>query len=224
MKVTLIHGENSEASLDYLKGTIDSFKKNGLQINKISDSTLSLSESLSAGNLFSQPNLYLLENPAKISPQEIKWLSEKTKTFPGTLIIYYDSQQPVTTLKALSGISEVKEFKLPRIIFSFLESFVPGKARESLLFLHELVKRQPPEFVFAVLAKHLRDLYWAKVAAETLEYPDWRLSRLRKQASTFSEEKIKKIINALAKIDVSAKTSKQELTSSLDLLIASQLQ
>jgi DNA polymerase III delta subunit len=127
-------------------------------------------------------------------------------------------------LKKFSPLAKVEEFRLPKSVFAFLESFVPGGSGRCLKLLHGQLEKEAPEFIFALLGKHVRDLYWVKVAPESLEYPTWRVSKLAKQAKAFSEEKLQKTLNSLAKIDFSAKTSSQDLSSLLDLLIVTQLQ
>ena len=225
MKISVIHGENSSASATFLKSALEALKGKGIEISRISsESKLNLIETLTSDNLFFKKSVFVLENPTKIAEKEIKWLVKNADRLRGELYIYHDSVISASIVRKLSEVSDVREFKLPKTIFSFLDTFAPGQARRCLLYLHELLKKEPPEFILALLGRHLRDLYWVKVAPESLEYPDWKTSKLKSQAALFKEEKLKKLINLLAKIDVSTKTSSQKLGSSLDLLIASQLQ
>lgn len=225
MKITTIHGDNSSESLNYLQSLVISFKKRGFEINKVSEDTyFSLPETLSSLSLFGKNYVYILQNPKKISSKDIEWIKKRGDKLTSELIIYQNSQMPATLLKSISQISQVREFKLPKTIFAFLDSFSPGKASRCLVLLHTLLKRQAPEFIFAVLARHIRDLYWVKVAPKDLDYPEWRVTKLRMQSDKFSESELKKIISSLARIDLAAKTSRQSVASSLDLLIASRLQ
>ena len=225
MKISIIHGDNSIASANFLKGILDSFKSKGIEISRISaESSLNFIETVTSGNLFSNKSVFVLESPNKISAKDIGWFLKKADDLPGQLYIYNDSVLSSTFLNKLSKVAEVREFKLPKVIFSFLDAFAPGQARASLLYLHELLKKQPPEFIFALLGRHIKDLYWIKIAPDSLEYPDWKTSKLKRQANLFGEEKLKRLINSLARIDISTKTSSQELGASLDLLIATQLQ
>src|SRR3990170_2603019 len=80
------------------------------------------------------------------------------------------------------------------------------------------------EFIFALLARHLRDLYLAKVAPQKLWYQPWRVQKLKRQASLFKEDQLKEIIFSLAEADIVAKTSQVSLGDSLDLLIATKLE
>jgi len=225
MKITIIHGENSSASFDFLVSTLNSFKIKGITVNRISkESPFNITETLSAGDLFNKESLFLIEDPSKISVKDIQWIIQNADGLPGNLLIYNDAEFPDAFINKLSAVSQVKEFRLPKSLFVFLDSFLPGRTGHCLQLFHGLLKKEPPEFIFAVFCKHVRDLYWVKVAAEDLAYPAWRISKLKQQSSSFSEEKLKKALNSLARIDFSAKTSSQDISSSLDLLIVSLLQ
>ena len=225
MKITIIHGENSSASLNFLKSILDGFKKKGVVISRISkELPINITEALTQGELFNEESLFLLEEPDKLSANEVLWISRNAKSLKGVFLIYHDSELPALFLNKLSDVSEVRLFKLPQSLFTFLDSFQPRGAGRCIKLYHELLQKEAPEFLFAVFCKHVRDLYWARVNPESLTYPAWRVSKLRRQASAFSEEKLKKTLNSLARIDYSSKTSSHDLGSSLDLLIAGQLQ
>jgi len=225
MKILVVHGEDTVASRQFVESTISTSSNKGLASVKISeDSSFVLSELLSSGNLFTQESLFILQNASTIPPKEIRWLSNNYKRLPGELLIYSGSTLSSGVLKNLSGIASIKEFRMPKILFSFLDSFIPGNAGVCLRSLHLILKREPPEFVFAVLGRHLRDLYWAAVSPQTLGYPSWRLSKLKYQSGKIGEAKLKRIIKSMARIDLAAKSSNQELVPLLDLLIASQLE
>ena len=134
-------------------------------------------------------------------------------------------------MKQLPKIDKVEEFKLPKLIWSFLDSCFPGNAKNALLLLHEIIKNEPVEFVFSLLAKHLRDLYWVKVDSPPgqrpsgpVAYPSWRVEKLKRQSHKFSEGSLEDLINSLAQADIKAKTSQGELIDLLDFIIATKLE
>jgi hypothetical protein len=225
MKITVIHGENTPSSLMFVEETIENFKKRGIPLLRISqESGLNSLETLTAGELFEKESLFLLEEANKVTAKDCQWLSKNSEKLTGNLLIYSDSQLPFSLINKLSSFSEVKEFKLPKSLFVFLDSILPKQNARSIKLMHQLLKKEPPEFIFAVIGKLIRDLYWVKVAPETLDYPGWRLAKLKRQAKGFSQEKLKKALNSVAKIDMFAKTSSYDLGSSLDLLMVSLLQ
>ena len=113
---------------------------------------------------------------------------------------------------------------MPRLIFTFLDSIYPKNVKKVLVLFHELIKNEPVEFVFALMARHLRDLYWVRVEPKSLPYPSWRVGKLKGQSSKFKFETLKDLIARMAEIDIAVKTSKSDLISSLDLLIVFSLE
>lgn len=224
MKIILLHGDNTIKSYERLTTFIEVAKKRNWEIVQISqDSPLSLSESLSSQSLFIKEKLFILENLNKINKKELDWLKKKAEKLDGTLIIYYPGGIPSNLLKTLPQTIKIEEFKLPKLIFVLLDSLYPKNSKKILKLLHQTLENQPVEFIFALISRHFRDLYWVKVDPKTLELPGWRLLKTKKQASLFSEEQVKDIIYNLTEADIEAKTSKSSLISSLDLLIATKL-
>lgn len=139
-------------------------------------------------------------------------------------IIYFDKPLNKTDLNKIPKDAKIEEYKLPKLIFTFLESFYPKNYKKCLELLHSLTRDNPPEFILALLSKQLRDIYWIKKDPKTLSYPFWRIAKLKLQASYFSESLLREIISDFSNIDVESKTSKANLIDSLDLLIIQKLQ
>jgi hypothetical protein len=90
--------------------------------------------------------------------------------------------------------------------------------------LREVLKKEAPEFVFSLIARHIRDMYWANLEDNNLSYPSWRISKLKSQARKFKEGGLKDLIQKLSEIDVNVKTTRDNITDSLDLLFATELE
>lgn len=225
MKIIVLHGDHSQASYERLQKFIEVAKKRNWEIQRIdSNKSLSLPEALTSTALFASNRLFILEGIKNIKKQELDWLAKKSAKIEGNLVIYHDGFIPSTFLKSLPKNTKIEEFKLPRLIFTFLDSFSPKNSQKTLKLFHQVSEKEPVEFIFAILAKHLRDLHWVKVDAEGPGYPSWRISKLKKQAKLFSESLLKEVISDLAEADVKAKTSKASLKDSLDFLIATKLE
>ncbi len=225
MKTILLHGDYTQASYERLQKFIKVAKKRGWEIQRInSNKSLSLPEALTSAALFASNRLFVLEDVRSIKKQELEWLAKKSVKIEGNLVIYHGGFLPQTILKSLPKDTKIEEFKLPRLIFAFLDSFFPKNSKKALKILHQVSEKEPVEFIFALLARHLRDLYWVKVDVEGLNYPSWRISKLKKQAKFFSESLLKEMISDLAEADIKAKTSKASLKDSLDFLIITKLE
>ncbi len=58
----------------------------------------------------------------------------------------------------------------------------------------------------------------------TIPYPSWRVAKLEYQSKHFVKIDLVDLINTLSKLDIRTKTTKHNLTDSLDLLILTNLQ
>src|SRR6185503_4577324 len=114
------------------------------------------------------------------------WINKNQDGIEGNLVIYSEGTIPITILRKFKKIHKTEEYKLPKIIFQFLEAFYP-KNKSLIQLFTKLTERDSAEFAFALLTRHLRDLYWSKVG--NLPYPSWRVGKLKAQAGKFAEEK-----------------------------------
>ena len=168
--------------------------------------------------------MIILENVSLINKITSDWINKEADNLDATLVIYNQGIVDLKLIKSLPKNTKVEEFKLKSYIWNFLDSFYPGNVKNVLLLLNEVVKKDPVEFLFTLLVRHLRDLYWLKIDPKALNYPSWRLSKLKRQASRFSEKVLKSIIADLADADIKSKTSQVDLKDSLDFLIATKLE
>ena len=211
MKIIVLHGDHITKLYARLNKFIEAAKKRGWEI--VND------EIIQTPSLFNIERLTILRKYTLLAKKDIPNILK----IPGTLVIYNDGAIPQTFLKTLpketkSGHTVViEEFKLPKIIWNFLDNV-------SVKLLHEVIKTEPVEFVFSILAKRFRDLYWVQVSPETLSYQPWQISKLKKQSEKYTTSRVEQIINKLAEIDVKVKTSKADLVSELDLLLIKSLE
>ena len=206
MKIIVLHGDYTTKLYKRLTKFIEVAKKRDWEI--VND------EINQTPSLFNKERLtivrkYNLLSPRKDIPNIIK--------IPGTLVIYNEGVIPQAFLKTLPKDTKIEEFRLPKIIWNFLDNI-------SIRLLHEVIKTEPVEFVFSVLAKRFRDLYWAKTDLESMIYDSWRKTKLQRQAEKYTTREVVQIINKLAEIDIKVKTSKADLISELDLLLIKSLE
>lgn len=200
MNIKIIHGQNTPLSWQRFQEILKSAKLKGFKI-------LPLGEESQATGLFDTKILFTLENPKVfVAPNSIQ-----------NLIIWNEGDLSYSFLKKLPSEAKIEKFDLPKTIFKFLDSF-------SLRLLHEVLKDNAPEFVFVLMARHLRDLYWAKVSPESLPYPAWRKNKLELQAEGFTKEDLQKRINFLAQADINSKTGGKPVDFWLDLLLTDRLE
>jgi len=224
MKIFIIHGEDTTKSYERFRTFIKTAKNQGLGLFDVSENQkFGLIEIVSAASLFEKERLIVVYGSSNIKPEDLKWLIKSYKKFSSNLIIYEPAKISSVLLNKFPKERVIEEYKIPKIIFTFLESFYPGNARASLRLFHELINYEPAELVFAVFSKHLRDLYWVKAGFNSLPYPSWRKAKLLSQSKKFKISQLSDLIKNLAKIDISVKTSQTNIADSLDLLILNEL-
>lgn len=216
MKIIVLHGDNERASYQRLEKFIEVAEARDWQVNFL-DSPEGISEKLIGVSLFGKQPFFVIRSINKWPPSTLKKIKKVLEKGEGTVVIHHNDFLGKTILESFPKGVKLEEFKLPRLIFDFLDSFYPGNSKRTLTLLHEVLKKELPEFVFALLARHLRDLYWAKTDSP-LPVPSWRAQKLKNQAAKFSNEELKNIIKSLSETDIKVKTSQAELASSLDLL------
>ncbi len=224
MKIIILHGDDEKAIYERLRKFVDAAKERSWEIVYIDDSNLKFQEVLTLDSLFAQERFFILKDVSKISAKELAWLKKTNKDLTGNLIIYNEGYITKKILDSLPKADKVEEYKLPKIIFTFLDSFYPGNFQKVIQMLHTLVEKEAVERVFAILTKQIKDLYWAKVDPGSIYYPSWRVGKLKNQSLKFDELKLKQIIKELSEIDVKSKTSKTDLLSALDLVIIKHLE
>jgi len=225
MKTKIIHGDNNLLSYKILSKTLDEFKSKNYRVEIFTkDTKLGLQEIISSQSLFKEKIIYLIEDIKQIKIKDWNWIKSSSSNIEGVLVIYSDTLINKTLLNKFPKGTKIEEYKLPKLIWKFLDSFCPKNSKVSLAFLHQISINEPIEFIFSLLGKTLRDLYWAKKDPGGLPYPGWRVGKLKNQSSRFSETPLKEIINELAKIDIKVKTSKADLLESLDFLIITKLE
>ena len=205
MKFIILHGDNTPKLYERLTKFIEVAKKRGWDI--IND------EINQTPSLFNKGSITIVRKYSLISKRDIQSIVRAT----GTLVIYNEGNIPQIFLKTLPKDIKIEEFKLPKIIWNFLDNI-------SVKLLHEVIKTEPIEFVFSVLSKRFRDLYWIQVSPETLPYQSWQIGKLKRQSQRYSTETVKEIITKLSEIDIKVKTSKADLISELDLLLIKSLE
>lgn len=224
MKIFLLHGDDEVKSYERLQKFIETAKSRSWEVVYIDDSPFSFQETLSGAPLFPGERFFILRDIKKLGKKETDWLKKKSEYLQGNLVIYHLGTVNITLIKTLPESLKIEEFKLPKIVFQFLESLMPKNAKRSIELLHELLKKDPPESLFFFLSRHVRDLYWAKTDEKSLPYPSWRIDKLRGQTGKFSVNQLSELIDKLCRVDVEVKTSDAEIIPSLDLLIATKLE
>lgn len=224
MKIIIVHGDDTTKSYQRLMLFFDEAARRNWEIKSIDEADISISEVISSVSLFNEERFFIVKDVKLIKPKDIEFINKKMDDLQGNLVIYSNKTLSVTFIKSFKKVHKIEEYNLPKILFKFLDTLVPGNSSISIKMFQELKKTDAVELVFSMIAKHFRDLYWVKVDEESLSYPSWRKGKLKGLANKFQENKLKEIINSLSQMDVKSKTGEAELRDELDLILLTKLE
>lgn len=241
MKIIILHGDDERKLYERLSRFIETAKSRSWEVAYLDDPKLSIQEQLSSSSLFGSERFFIIRDIVRLGKKEVEWISKKSADLSGTLIIYHEGYVLQSILKGLPKETKIEEFKLPVILWNFLDNLYPGNSEKSIKQFHQIIEKEAPEFIFTLIAKRFKELYWIKIEPSPpsgqspsgpLAYPSWRIGKLKAQANKFTinsllsdgKLRLQLIISKLSDIDIKVKTSKSDLVSELDLLIIKQLE
>lgn len=224
MKITVLHGEDVVKSRDRLFVITQTLRDRGWIVSNLENDGISIKEKLATTSLFGEERLLVSENGLGVSKSDYEWLGKNAAVAAGNLVFWFPSTVNVSVKSKLPKNTHYEVFPLPKEIFSLLNEFYPGNTNKFLKMFHRVVEKEPEEFVFAVLAKNLRDLYWAKVSPESLPYPRWLIAKIQSQSGKFSLRHLESLIDSFSAIDVEAKSGGLGISRSIDLSLPKNLE
>jgi len=221
--IYIYHGEdNSTSRLSYIDH-LKVLKTKGYEIVPIIGKELTselLETNLSSNSLFGNLRALAIENFFSLSKsKEREDLVEKISKYKET-IVFWEPKDLSKTVFAKSPFFTFKNFKLPQVLFNFLDSIVPKKPKENLSMLQKTIEYIEEGYIFAMMARQIRLLILAKDKCLDSMLP-WQSGKLYKQAENFEMKKLITIYNKILEIDYLEKTSQTpfSLFSQLQILM-----
>ena len=229
MTKLVLHGDNQTASRNNLNSSIGQYKERNFEIIRLDGEKANLTDfmqALEAVSLFGQERLVVAENlftrqKSKEKDLIIEYLAKNAKTFPA-MILWERKLVGAVELRKLSSVFENRVFKIPVIVFRFIDSFVPN-GKLLLLNLLNSLDNDSLNFAFNLLVYRLSQLIVLKdIGPEETKLSGWQKQKLLAQANKFSLKKLVKLYKIMLKIDKDIKTgnSLMDLKWHLGLLTA----
>lgn len=211
-----------KAFLEYLgsfkEGDFELIRTNG---KDLTEEALELYSSPTS--LFGQKKVLAIENlllGAKSKEKE-KIIEKIAKDEGCNIVIWEGKDIPKADQKKYPGNFIFKNFKLPQILFNFLDSLSPGKTKENLNLFHRVIEEVDPAYVFLMVVRQFRYLILAS-ENELSGMPPWQSGKFFRQTKLFNKEKLLIVYEKLLEIDYRQKTSQSvnNLVFELDLLLS----
>ena len=215
--ITVLHGDDIEASrveLTRLKQ-----QENSVDLRMLDGKTLQeadLLQALESSSLFGGHARVIIENLISKSGKQEKRLERLCKilhasTGEGEVILWEEKEVRGNWLRLLGNDVTSRLFKLPAIVFQFLDNMRPGNSRSSVIQSEKLLETLPAEVFFAMIARRLRQLIALTDGATVKGLAGWQASRLTTQSKFFTVEKLTELYRALGNIEYSIKSGQSAL-------------
>lgn len=226
MQSYVLHGDNLKDSRSRLGILIQDAKKKDWEVVYIDwkkTDKVGLETAVQAQTLIAVGYLIVVENFFNNNKKALDTI-EGLLIYKGAQLIFWEGRiLTPATVKSLQENFKVEEFKTPVVVFNFLKSITPGNNKLALRLFHQALEKDEVEFLFIMLARHVRQLIWMKEDPQTLLLPPWLKSSLESQAGKFSENGLRALHHTLLDVDRKNKKSQlaENLEATLDLLVAS---
>jgi len=221
----ILHGENIERSRRYLGQRKKNFDGEVINLEGDKINLNDLKQAIESKSIFGEKKLIVVSNlfsrrPSKEKEELLKYCRQEN---PENLIVWEGKKIDGRLLSHFLS-ARIEQFDLTPIIFRFLDYFSPTNKKHSLILLRQCLTQEPPELVFFLLCRHIRDLIIAAdLGKKGLNHlPSWKQDKLISQAKMFGLQKLINLYGQLLQIDYQQKTGRSTLSlaSQLDLLIA----
>jgi hypothetical protein len=190
MAIFIYHGDDTYQSRQQLTDALKDYP----QIKRFEGKEISPEGLIQAsGGLFSQENKALvLEGLFSLSNKQLNENVNYIEKLKDSVdfFVWESKRLYPNKINKLSFNKKVKEFKLPNTIFKLLDSIGHENLQQLLNFLQGSFKTHPPEVIFFLIQKRLRQMLLAKVKSDQLSGASWQKRKLYNQVKSLSEDLI----------------------------------
>lgn len=218
--IILLHGDNTEASraeLNRIRST--AANKEIRELDGRTADAVHLTQALESHSLFGGDTLVIIENLFGKLGRKTKIIEELAEIILRSatscdIVLWENKEIGVTVSKSLGPKIQNKLYKIPVIIFQFLDSLHPGNSKNSLELYEKLKSGDAPELIFSMMVRRVRQLM--EICDKVLPpgVQPWQLSRLTSQAKLFSIKELIAQYQNLLTIEYSIKSGSSAFTIS----------
>lgn len=224
--MTVLYGEDVLSSRKAFLDKIEELKSNDLEVVRVLGKDFDknfIVQNLESNSLFGKKRVAAVENffsgqKSKDKEEVLEYIEEL-----GENIIFWEIKEFTKSEKdKLSAHFTLIDFKLPQLLFGFLDKIITGKTADNIKTFELVCQTVDPGFVFQMMIRQIRLLILAKDESCLAKLAPWQKSKILSQAKGFPEEKLYMLYKKLLEIDYQQKTSTSlfDLKSSLELLLS----
>ncbi len=214
--ITILHGDNYVASRTALNQLKNTTKLDAKLILKAD-----LAQALESKALFSDDRPFIIENLLTLPKSKNKQnLINIVLNATDKQIYLWDKKTVTPTVKKQFKNATIKEFKLTKSVFKFLDAIKPNNQVNILKLLHQSLEHDAVELTFYLLHRRISQLIQAVDNPQELRGAPWQIGKLKTQAKLFTLAQLKNFHQKLLEVEFELKTGRSviPLASQLDLL------
>ncbi|MBI4136657.1 hypothetical protein HY469_01190 [Candidatus Roizmanbacteria bacterium] len=221
--ITILHGDHQVESRNRLRELTAAARISEKELIILDGPSLDLTDlvqSLETTSLFGGQKLVVIENllsSLRAGAKRDEIMSYLIRANFDTDVVLWEKGsvgRQLITLKKQKHVS-VEEFKMPRVIFNFVDNLQPRNTAALLDSFHQTIEHNVvAEVIFIMIIRQFRLMLALQTGAEISEskrLAPWQRGKLSKQAHSFSSHDIKKSYKELLLIDYQTKTGKSPL-------------
>ncbi len=206
----LLHGEDISASRKRLVELVAQAKEGGKEVFELNASNLSLTslkQSFESGSLFGTEKFIIIEGlPGQ--KEELEYLQTNQEKD----IVLWVGKKITPAQAKLFVRAKAQEFKLPQLLFTFLDGIGVRGKNELLKLLFSLLEQQNPDMVLALYHRRVRHMMLCKMRADAALKAErivgWQLGKLISQTKNVDLEKITDEYRKCFQYDLNRKSGK----------------
>lgn len=226
--ITVIHGDDTVKSREYYTTIREKHPEKII----LDGASLTITDFLQATS-----NAGLFGDQKAIFIEELLSKRKSSKELDALVTTIIHSQSPIVlweskelTPKQLTPFNKetIKVFKIPTVVFAFVDSLQPNNGTKMISLFHELLRHEDAAFALFMLQRQIRILLGilsdtGETIGEIKRIAPWQKTKLQKQAKAFSQQQLLDIHALLYDLEVKQKTGglSTPLNQSIDFLLLS---
>ncbi len=246
--LTIIHGDDIAKSRNYFI-ELKSNYPNGQSFEDGDIELTSLVQILEGGSFFSEEESIFIENffTKKKNTSDYKSIIDYLKSTPDSAkIVFWEGKELEKNVLTFFKNANIKLFKHPTVIFTFLYSIKPDNGKKLLQLFNDTLKTMDEEALFYMIIRHFRlllafytepETYKARkpkgnsptlqlsnsptTIGELKRLAPWQKTKLERQSSLFSLPQLIILYKKLFEIESASKTGNlpSSLRTSIDIFL-----
>lgn len=229
--ITIIHGDNTSLSRNYFRELKKKYKDLvSFDVGKIT--ITDLVQNIEGSGLFGETKTIFIEEfltkLTKTNKESKEILDFIIKNAKSSTFVLWESKEILKSDLSKFRDAIVKIFKLPKIIFLFLDNLRPNNSKNLLNLFHQAIDMGiKEELILFMIQRQIRLLLALSDPSkdvsidELLRLAPWQMGKLSGQAKLFNVSDLKKVYRKIYEIEIGQKTGTLplSLSQSIDFLL-----